>query len=346
MDAEADRRLTSLRLIGPGLVGLAIVAFAAVIWRLEPSPMTPLAVTVILAQTYVIAEICGALLRRVERRRIARGAPPRLAVDLAAAAVAAVSYAIAVYVPLKSLLIARGERDAIGWPHLSLIALSALAVAVVMALAQFTLRYAARWRAAEAVAERHRRESLQAQLEALQAQINPHFLFNSLNALYGSIAEDPARAQALVLKLAEVFRYALRHAAAARVPLDQELAFLEAYLALLRARHGDGLVVHVDAGADPARWCLPPMTLQLLIENAVKHNALDPADPLVVQVTVVGDALRVENARKPRRGPVEGTGTGLANIRRRLALADPRPLEVQDDGAVFRVIVPLAEAAR
>lgn len=331
-----------LRWAGPALLGLGLCAFVYVAGQMAPSPMSPVAIAVIVSQVYVISELCRAVFALLDRRGgWQRGFVWRLLAQLALGTGVAIAYALVIYVPIKLWLIAHGDRDAIGWQHLSLIGLAALGVALMLSMAQFTVRFFAHWRQSEIETERHRKDSLRAQLEALQAQVNPHFLFNSLNALYGTISEDPAQAQSLVLKLAEVFRYVLKHGNAELVALTEELEFLKAYLQLLHARHGDALEVDTQLIGDEAQYRVPPMTLQLLVENAVKHNALDAHSALQITIAREGDRLVVRNARRPRRGPVEGTGTGLANVRRRYALLDPRPVEVTDDTLQFCVSLPL-----
>lgn len=342
MDDAVARTEHWLRWGAPALLGLGLCAFVYVVGRMAPSPMSATAIAVIVSQVYVISEVCRALFTVFERRvGWSSSFGRRLLLQLALGAAVASVYAIAVYVPIKLLLIGAGERDAIGWLHLALIGLAALGVALCLSMAQFAVRFFAHWRESELESARHQQASLRAQLEALQAQVNPHFLFNSLNVLYGAIAEDPKAAQALVLKLAEVFRYVLRHGDAQLVPLPDELAFLDAYLELLQARHGPALRIDLRLEGDQARYLLPPMTLQLLVENAVKHNAMDPQAALRIVIERDGERLVVRNARRPRRGPVEGTGTGLANVRRRFALLDSRPVEVRDEADQFSVSLPL-----
>jgi LytS/YehU family sensor histidine kinase len=208
-------------------------------------------------------------------------------------------------------------------------------------LARLTLDFLGGWQLAMATAAARERDLVQAQLDALQAQVNPHFLFNSLNTIYGVIAEDPARAQALLLKLAEVFRYALRHGRTQLVPLSEELSFVAAFAELLEVRHGDGLVIERRlTGDEPELW-VPPMTLQLLIENAVKHNRIDGGDALHVVIEHDEDRLRVHHAPRPRLTASAGEGRGLKNIAERFALAGAAGVAVRSSPERFEVEVPL-----
>ena len=342
MDSAISEIERWLRWAGPALLGLGLCAFVYVLGRMTPSTMSATAIAVIVSQVYVISEVCRALFSQLERRvGWSSSLGRRLLMQLALGAAVAIAYAVAVYVPIKLWLIATGEHDSIDWLHLAPIGLAALGAALCLSVAQFAVRFFAHWRQSELESARHQQESLRAQLEALQAQVNPHFLFNSLNVLYGVIAEDPIHAQALVLKLAEVFRYVLRHGNAQLVPLSDELAFLDAYMELLQARHGAALHIDLRLNGDEIQFLLPPMTLQLLVENAVKHNTLDPQSPLHIAIERDGEQLVVHHARRPRHGPVEGTGTGLSNVHRRFALLDAPPVKIRDETDQFCVSLPL-----
>ena len=124
----------------------------------------------------------------------------------------------------------------------------------------------------EQVAQELRLQTSRSELKALRAQINPHFLFNALNAIASLIHTDPPRADAAVEQLAEVFRYTLRRSEQEWAPLDQELAFARAYLDVEQARFGKRLEFSIDADARLARAQVPSMLLQTLVENAVKHG--------------------------------------------------------------------------
>ncbi|XWW44922.1 histidine kinase [Fibrella sp. USSR17] len=182
---------------------------------------------------------------------------------------------------------------------------------------------------------------LQAQLDALRQQVNPHFLFNSLNSLISLIDEDPRQASTFAEELSTVYRYLLRSNECSLTSLANELAFIQSYYHLLKTRHGDALtlVTHVQPGADA--YQLPPLTLQLLIENAVKHNVALPEQPLTISLVTVGNQLIVSNNLQPKLYRVISNGVGLSNILTRYqSLGSPQPI-IEDDGQEFRVILPL-----
>jgi hypothetical protein len=192
-----------------------------------------------------------------------------------------------------------------------------------------------------AVTERAR---WQAEMETLKGQLAPHFLFNCLNTLAVLIEEEPESARRFNLRLASVCRYLLEHKERDLVPLDEELAFLDAYTDLARMRHLDGIQV-IHRGLDNREGLfIPPASLQLLLENAIKHNECSPADPLAVELSLEGDALVVSNPIRPPPAGCETVGIGLQNLRERFALIAKRAVGISSDGRVFRVMLPLVRA--
>jgi hypothetical protein len=339
---QARRARRALRWLGPAVIGAGLAAFVAVVGRMAPDHMTATAVLVIVSQVYVISELCHGVGRVLDRcAPQALGSRRRLAIELALGSVLSIAYAFAFYLPLKVWLISRGAHDTIGGMHVALIALAALGVSAILNLTRLTLDFLGGWQQAVAAASAREREVVQVQLDALRAQVNPHFLFNSLNTIYGVIAEDPPRAQALLLKLSEVFRYALRHGHTSLVSLSEELSFVAAFAELLEVRHGEGLVIERRLTGRERDLFVPPMTLQLLVENAVKHNRIDPGDALRVVIEHDDERLRVHNVPKPRRTPVQGEGRGLKNIAERFELVGAAGIAVRSTPARFEVEVPL-----
>ncbi|MFD1470633.1 sensor histidine kinase [Hymenobacter caeli] len=192
------------------------------------------------------------------------------------------------------------------------------------------------------------RASAQARLDALQGQLDPHFLFNNLNTLAALIEPGNAPAQAFVEQLADVYRYVLLAQGRPTVPLAEELAFVETYLALHKARFRDNLLVewHIAPGA-LARH-VAPLSVQLLVENALKHNVASREHPLRLRLGAPDtlDFLAVENTLRPRpAGPAPGTGKGLANVRQRYALLGAaQPVAAGAADGRFTVRLPLLDA--
>jgi two-component system sensor histidine kinase AlgZ len=169
------------------------------------------------------------------------------------------------------------------------------------------------------------RALLRAQLEALQARVNPHFLFNSLNTVAALIGEDPARAERAVERLAASYRYTLEGSRRARVTVAEELAGLEDYLALERLRFGDRLTVTIDVAPAVGSVELPPLVLQPLVENALKHGvaARRGAGQVLVRAALEGDALVLtveDDGPGPGASTHVGAGSTHDDLRARLAL--------------------------
>ncbi len=234
-----------------------------------------------------------------------------------------------------------GPFDAIDWPALWRgTGLSAAAVLFVSHAYEtvFLIHDRRDDRMLAALAERAR---WQAELTTLKGQLAPHFLFNCLNTLSVLIAEEPRTARKFNLHLANLCRYLLAHKEHDLVPLDEELSFFSEYVELARIRHRDALDI-VYRGFDDTRGLqLPPASLQLLLENALKHNACSPDQPLPVELSLAGDRLTVTNPlRSPSAAPAN-TGTGLQNLRQRFRLVTHQGIEVQRTPTHFRVTIPL-----
>lgn len=194
-------------------------------------------------------------------------------------------------------------------------------------------------------AEQLARAGTQAQLDALQSQLDPHFLFNNLNTLAALIEPGNQPAQDFVDQLADVYRYVLQAQGRATVPLAEELAFVDSYLALHRARFRQNLVVDIAVAPAARARRVAPLSVQLLVENALKHNEASRQHPLHLRLTTdeTTDVLLVENTLRPRVADLApGTGTGLANVRRRYALLGAaRPVEAGGAAGLFTVRLPL-----
>jgi hypothetical protein len=191
------------------------------------------------------------------------------------------------------------------------------------------------------------RARAEAELAAFLAQIDPHFVFNSLNTLGHLIETEPQRAATFNQDLAGIYRYLLRQRGRSLVPLAEELRFAAAYLELMRIRYGDALRCELPVpGPTLAGARLPPTALQLLLENAIKHNEIGVGAPLEIEVGFDegSDApvVFVCNLRRPRRSVRESAGVGLRNLHERSKLAMGRGIEIDQRGDEFRVRVPLA----
>ncbi|CAM4328271.1 Histidine kinase [Pedobacter westerhofensis] len=184
------------------------------------------------------------------------------------------------------------------------------------------------------------RAHLRAQLISLQQQISPHFLFNSLSTLK-TMVNDPS-AKKYIVHLAGVYRYVLSFNEHYLTRLDDELKFISSYLHILNERFGHMLRVDMDIQQRHTALLLPSLSLQLLIENAIKHNVCSEEHPLYISITTTDlPALKVENNLQPKRSRLERPGTGLKNIIERYKLLVDKPVEVDSNNGKFTVTLPL-----
>lgn len=195
--------------------------------------------------------------------------------------------------------------------------------------------------------EKLRVANLQSQLNALKQQVNPHFLFNSLNVLDSLIEDDPRQARVFLEELSTVYRYLLRSNEHHLTELNKELDFIQSYYHLLKTRLGDGLRLNVKIDEQYQHHKIPPLTLQLLIENAFKHNIVLPDQPLIIDIITNKDGyLLVSNNVQRKNVRVSSNGVGLSNILNKYEILNqPAPM-IQDDDGQFTVTLPLIEAAR
>ncbi len=203
-----------------------------------------------------------------------------------------------------------------------------------------------RWKIQSIETEQIKSERLRAELSTLKNQISPHFLFNSLNTLVALIHENQAQAVRFTEKLSEVYRYILQYKDREVVPLSTEVHFTEAYLFLLKMRFERGLEVNIDLAASALSRHVAPLTLQILVENAVKHNVVSPSRPLHIDIYIeYGSRLIVRNnlQRKPAEG--KSTLTGLENIRRRYSHLSDVAMDVIETREYFMVALPLLSLA-
>lgn len=185
--------------------------------------------------------------------------------------------------------------------------------------------------------------SVKAQYAALQNQLNPHFLFNSLNTLISEIRYNPKNAELFTQHLSDVYRYILQCQEQRLVTLRSELGFLDSYVFLHCVRLGH--CIHVDNQIDPAWWDrkIPPLTLQLLAENVVKHNTIHSGKPMTIEL--LGSAeegvLTVRNKIRPKKSAAPSSGMGLKNLSARYKLICGRDIVIENDTDCFTVVIPL-----
>ncbi len=186
------------------------------------------------------------------------------------------------------------------------------------------------------------RERMMAEYEQLKSQVNPHFLFNTLNTLASLIEEDSEAAVKYTIQLSDLYRSMLAYKDRDLIYLSEELTLLQKYVFIQQSRFRDCLHLHTDIPKEIAAGKrLVPLALQLLVENAIKHNIVSTAYPLHIHITATEDTITVRNALQPKVSKAAGAGLGLGNISRRYALMSNRPMEYGIRRQEFVVTLPL-----
>lgn len=191
-----------------------------------------------------------------------------------------------------------------------------------------------------------RAENILNQYEALKNQLNPHMLFNSLNTLRSLTEENPQKAQEYIQELARVLRYTLQGNESQCVTLKEEMDFVSAYIFLLKMRYEDNLLFEINIDKEQEHYFLPPMSIQVLIENAVKHNEISNRHPLLIRIATSEDnSISISNPLQPKRTKTSGTGIGLTNLAKRYRLLLHSDIQITEN-TDFCVCIPLIREKR
>lgn len=183
---------------------------------------------------------------------------------------------------------------------------------------------------------------LQQEFDNLKQKVNPHFLFNCFNTLSSLIAEDKKLAEEFLDELSKVYRYLLRNNESGMSTVEQEVNFIQSYYQLLKTRHGESFRMHVKIDSGFMTYELPALSLQLLVENAVKHNVVSKQEPIAVTISSTEDGyLVVENNLVKKISKPESTGIGLTNIREKYRLLRRYDIRIDETNNRFVVVLPL-----
>ena len=212
-------------------------------------------------------------------------------------------------------------------------------VATSMWEAEYTFK---QWKNSLTERDRLQQLTLQQEFETLKSQVNPHFLFNCFNTLSSLIGEDRKQAEVFLDELSKVYRYLLRNNEDGLSSLQTEVKFIQSYYRLLQTRHGQAVEINVQADKRYGPYLLPSLTLQLLIENVVKHNMLSKNRPLVIDIfTTTGNKLVVNNNLQRRSIKAPSNNVGLQNIKAKYDLLKQPGFQVMEDEKNFTVVLPL-----
>lgn len=180
-----------------------------------------------------------------------------------------------------------------------------------------------------------------AKFESLKNQLDPHFLFNSLNVLTSLIGENPNQAEKFTTKLSKVYRYVLEQRNKDLVPVHEELNFAKTYMQLLGMRFEDAIEFNIPDNISNSELKIVPLSLQLLLENAVKHNVVSSSKPLIVTIYEENNYLIIENNINPKEAIGKSTKVGLQNIADRYGLITEQNVLIENDNKIFKVSLPL-----
>ena len=198
-----------------------------------------------------------------------------------------------------------------------------------------------KWKNSVIEAERFKKESIRAQFESLKNQVNPHFLFNSLNTLSSLIEHDKEVSKEFLDDLSTIYRYVLQHKNEEVVLLETEVKFIHAFVKLLKKRHGNSVAFQFNIAHEDLQKGIPPLTLQLLVENALKHNIASRKKPLTVEIYSQGEILVIRNNLQLKKKGVVSTGVGLKNIQSRYEYLAEKNIEIINDNNHYEIKIPL-----
>ncbi|GAO41867.1 sensor histidine kinase [Flavihumibacter petaseus] len=201
----------------------------------------------------------------------------------------------------------------------------------------------------ESLSEKEQMEqmSIQQEFDNLKSQVNPHFLFNCFNTLASLISEDKQQAESFLNELSKVYRYLLRTNEWGLATLETEMKFIDSYCRLLKTRHGDGLQFNFEIDRRYNAYQLPSLSLQLVVENAVKHNIVSKQQPLLIEIfTTSGHKLVVNNNLQRKKQQESSTKIGLQNIRAKYKLLRQEGFQVMEGEKHFMVVMPLLYTAQ
>jgi sensor histidine kinase YesM len=237
----------------------------------------------------------------------------------------------------------RGIHTASFFVLFPFITLSSFILACVQTGIYEALYYARRLGQLEAEKEELLRINLQSQYDSLKQQVNPHFLFNSINTVSSLISLDPDRAKKFLSEMSKVYRYLLQSNQQELVTVETEIRFIESYFHLLKTRFNEGLIMKLDIDDCYKHYLLPALTLQLLIENAIKHNIVEKGRALTITITAAEGKLTVRNNLQKKSAGVYSTKIGLANIIAKYQLLQQPEVMIWETDEEFKVVLPLIQ---
>lgn len=225
-----------------------------------------------------------------------------------------------------------------------ILAIFVLLVTTAITIVDLSLFLLEKWRFSLAELERFKKENVEFQFESLRTQVNPHFLFNSLNTLSALIYEDQKKAESFVRELSDVYRYILENKDRELVTLKKELEILKSYIYLILLRFEKNLSVTIDIKPGLDEMLIPPLTLQMLVENATKHNIISRKKPLKVQIYSEDEYIVVSNKLQKKETEIYSSKLGFENIKSRYNYLSDKKVEIVEGPDEFLVKIPLIKS--
>lgn len=242
---------------------------------------------------------------------------------------------------LSSLVWLKISREPFSWMSIYKFIAACVAAVIIFTLIYEILFLSKERELDTKIVDQLDKELSQAELQVLTNEMDPHFLFNSLNTLNHLILNEPAQAHLFNNRLAQVYKYFLINKNKELIPLPDELEFIESYFYLLQIRHDNKLQMQTTLNDKSATVMIPPCSLQILVENAIKHNEFTDETPLLIKVTLNDYYLQVSNNTKIKRYAVHSTGTGLKNLRSRYKILCRKDITIATTHENFIVKLPL-----
>jgi two-component system, LytTR family, sensor kinase len=257
------------------------------------------------------------------------------------------TYSVSAYVLLQfiNFYLWLGILPAQSWDYIAGSIKYTVVISLTISLIFTAIGFFFAWKNSVIQAEKLKAEMMAYKYESLRNQINPHFLFNSLNVLSDLVYDDQALAVNFIRQLSELFRYVLDSRDKELVPLSDELEFIVSYIFLLKTRFEEKLEIEMAVQPNTNEFIVP-MTLQLLIENAVKHNEVSAANPLHISIRRQGDYLEVENGLLPKIVGDDSKKTGLKNIVQQFGFFSDHPIVITRTDDKFLVRVPIIKSVK
>lgn len=248
------------------------------------------------------------------------------------------------YILMFTIHILKSGKYELFNPKMRQVLIPAIFITIAVIAMDISYQFFKAWKQSLIEVEKYKTESANAQLQNLKNQLNPHFLFNNLSVLTSLVYKDQDKAVDFINQLSKVYRYLLDNKDKELVSLEDELTFIRSYTYLLQIRFDTNIKFDIQVENNVLQKLVPPMAIQILVENAIKHNELSEALPLTVSIKNRGDVLEVTNNLQLRTNTEPSSKTGLKNIKDRYHYFTSEPVEIIERTSAFVVKIPLLKS--